>query len=282
MMMMRRVDACVFAAGVLMTTACNNPDVPDIEPTLGTGGTDDGGVDETGGQPVPACAPEVEPSDPALFQCVGAAQGSFARLECKKVACDSAASVALAGSCDFDDQAEMAEDWTVASKDVDIMFPPSGGADDTTTGDPEECDTPTGECNAQACCEADATVPQLEQGCVADCGRAACNKALKDLQDKLDAGPPSECFWQMCQDNWTNTIMTWRDFLAANFDVCLEMATNDNPDDVMQFPNPNVEAEAGGVSAVASTSSARWTRKIRSTPTRAAATASMRRRRKRA
>ena len=244
--MMRRLDAIVLAAGVLVTTACNNPDVPEVEPTLGTGGTDDGGVDETGGQPTPACAPEVEPSDPSLFQCVGAAQGSFARLECKKLACDSAASVDLAGSCDFDDQADMAEDWTVSTKDVDIMFPPSGGADESSGGEPEECDTPTGECNAQACCESDATVPQLEQGCIADCGRAACNKALKELEDKLADGPPAGCpVVAMCVDNWTATLTTWIDFLTANFDVCVEMATNDNPDDVMQFPNPNVEAEAG-------------------------------------
>ena len=55
--------------------ACNNEDLPDTEPTIGHATESPPATD--GGTAANLCAPDYEPADPALFQCVGEGNGSF-------------------------------------------------------------------------------------------------------------------------------------------------------------------------------------------------------------
>jgi MYXO-CTERM domain-containing protein len=110
--------------------------------------------------------------------------------------------------------------WSDADKQVELEFPPP---------DREQ------EENAQACCEANANVEDVQPGCLEDCARAACNFVLEDLKNKLASSPPFGC-GQTCAENRAETLSTWIAFVEENYDQCLEVATT--PGTFLQFPDP--------------------------------------------
>lgn len=219
--------------------ACNNEDVPEWEPTASgdtNGGADgangaDGapGADETAdgsddGVPV-LCWPDHEPTDPTLFQCVGEGAGELRSIQCKQLGgCEPA----IAGVCDFDN----VEDWMFDAPTLALQFPP---------------DAPQAEPNAQACCESTANAYQTRDGCLSDCARAGCNRALAELQARLAdhmANPPFGCGSGDCYDRVVTGLETWIAYLETHYDDCVHKTLRG---ELFSFPNPDVDAGAGAI-----------------------------------
>jgi hypothetical protein len=226
------VCAAVIVA-ILTTEACNNEDVPEVEPTIGTGGNGDDdadgdGADETALPPVAACWPEHEPTNPTLFQCVGEAVGQLDFIQCGQLlGCETS----IAGICDFND----VDDWTVE---------PDGPADPI----PFPPEPPATDPNAQACCESNANAAQTREGCLSDCARAGCNKAIADLETALAnhiANPPIGCGGTTdCFERVVTGLETWIAFLDTHYEDCVASVLIDVP---FNFPNPDVDAGPGAI-----------------------------------
>jgi hypothetical protein len=201
------------AAGCILVVACSNNDVPEHEPTFGTGGagdTDDGGdaadagVDETGttGDEVESqCWPDREPADPALFQCFGVGAGVL-------------------------EWEQYAGAWSAANQPVTIEFPSENPS----------------KLNVQACCESSAMDDEVDVGCIQDCARAACNLAMDKLRGKLHAGPPAGCAGA-CAHRFEQTMNTWIAYLETNYDLCL-MLGEDETTPPFNFPDPPAANDA--------------------------------------
>jgi len=189
---------------------------PPVEPTIGSAGSDGGasatdggadgtaGADETGVPPVEVCWPwsEETPEDTVLHECVGTAVGTLTWQECA-IPCPNA-----------------------KSKAVQVLFP-----EDPMMDPPEGWEWG----GAQACCDANALDPEVDGGCVSDCARAACTRALDDLIAKRAGDPPDGCGGN-CQERFEFTLDTWIAYLQEHYDDCLTIGTI--PGATFGFPNP--------------------------------------------
>lgn len=214
------LTACLALCAPL---ACAN-EAPDVEATFGdTEGPPPDDTDSDTDAPEDYCVQGDGSLDPAVsspvrYQCNGNGGGVLRWEQCGQADPPSL-------DCGIE-----------GDNDVDVVFPPPQG------GDPD--------LNAQICCESDLlNVPNgpevAEEACIDDCARAACNEAIRLIQEEIDELEAGFGCTQACVDRSRAGLTTWRDFLVENYSDCLTAARS--PGLEMILPNADIDLQVGAV-----------------------------------
>lgn len=188
----------LVVGGLLVCGACST-EIPEHGGTFGTDGISGDTDTDTGPAPVAECWPEEGLTNAVRYECQGSGEGSLTYRKCNQ----------LNGDCPS------------TSDDVDISFPA------TSDSDPDD---PL----AEACCEDDADPSNVEDACIQDCARGACNFVIAELEDEIASDPPFGCN-PACEGRRNRSLQAWVDFLRENYDACLALV--DNPGSTLELPN---------------------------------------------